>query len=184
MPTALIYVIDMAKRDEYPTLKNFIAKAGYDVRTAVGSRDVNVNYQVDLETAGDEEVEKLAAEYDLLALAGGYKMYYHVLKKRPPLKNWDLNINIERLNALVTRFSKNDRLVVAPLAVPGYLAQLGLLRGKNATVYPITELIRILRENGANFVNQHVVKDRGVVTVDDITTVGEKEFLAAFRETA
>jgi putative intracellular protease/amidase len=72
---------------------------------------------------------------------------------------------------------------VAPLAVPGYLAQLGLLRGREATVYPTTELIRILREGGAKFVNRQVVKSGGVVTVKDITTTGEKEFIKVFRET-
>jgi protease I len=36
MPNALIYVIDMAKREEYSMLKNFLAKAGYDVKKRRG----------------------------------------------------------------------------------------------------------------------------------------------------
>jgi hypothetical protein len=43
MPNALIYVVDMAKREEYWTLKNFLIRAGYNVKSAVGSRDVNIN---------------------------------------------------------------------------------------------------------------------------------------------
>jgi len=76
MPNALIYVIDMAKREEYSVLKNFLAKAGYDVRTAIGSRDTNINYDVDLMDMPRDEVAELAEKFDLLALAGGYKIYY------------------------------------------------------------------------------------------------------------
>lgn len=182
MPNALIYVIDMAKREEYSTLKNFLTKAGYSAKSAIGSRDVNINYDVDLMTLSKEEVAKLADEFDLLALAGGYKIYYYVLKKKPPLKIWDLNIEVEKLDTLVEKFVKRGRLVVAPLAVPAYLAQLGLLKGRDATVYPITELIQILKENGANFVYRDVVKSGGVVTVKDITNTAERDFLEALRE--
>jgi putative intracellular protease/amidase len=183
MPNALIYVIDMAKREEYSVLKNFLAKAGYDVRTAIGSRDTNINYDVDLMDMPRDEVAELAEEFDLLALAGGYKIYYYVLRKKPPLKIWDLNIDVDKLNALVEQFFKSGKLLVAPLAVPGHLAQLGFLKGRDATVYPTTELVRILKDNGARFVNRQVVRDKNVITVKDVTAVGEKEFLSVFRET-
>jgi len=182
MPNALIYVIDVAKREEYSVLKNFLAKAGYDVRTAIDSRDVNINYDVDLMAMSHDEVAGLAEKFDLLALAGGYKIYYYVLRKKPPLKIWDLNIDVDKLNALVERFLKTGKLLVAPLAVPGHLAQLGFLKGREATVYPTTELVKILRDNGAVFVNRQVVWDKNVITVKDITAVGEKEFLSVFRE--
>ncbi|MGB9705393.1 MAG: DJ-1/PfpI family protein [Pyrobaculum sp.] len=183
MPKALIFVIDMAKREEYSVLKNFLTKAGYEVKSAVGSRDVNINYDVDFMTMSADDAAKIADEYDLLGLAGGYKIYYHVLGKKPPLKMWDLNIDLAKLNAVIDKFHREGKTVVAPLAVPGYLAQLGLLRGKEATVYPTTELIKILREGGAKFVNRQVVRSGGVVTAKDITTTSEKEFIEVFRET-
>ncbi|RFA96862.1 DJ-1/PfpI family protein [Pyrobaculum aerophilum] len=183
MPKALIFVIDMAKREEYSVLKNFLTKGGFEAVAAVGSRDVNINYNIDFMTMSVNQVAKVAEEFDLLALAGGYKIYYHVLRKKPPLKIWDLNIDLEKLNALIQHFYKTGKTIIAPLAVPGYLAQLGLLKGKDATVYPITELIKILRDNGANFVNKPVVKSGGVITAKDITTTGEKEFLTILRET-
>jgi len=182
MPNALIYVIDVAKSEEYSVLKNFLAKAGYDVRSAIGSRDVNINYDVDLMTMPRDKVTELAEKFDLLALAGGYKIYYYVLRKKPPLKMWDLNIDVDKLNALVERFFKRGKLLVAPLAVPGHLAQLGFLKDREATVYPTTELVKILRDNGARFVNRQVVRDENVITVKDVTAVGEKEFLSVFRE--
>jgi len=182
MPNALIYVVDMAKREEYSTLKNFLAKAGYDVKSAVGSRDVDINYDVDLMSMSQDEAVRLAEEYDLFAVVGGYKIYYHVLRKKPPLKIWDLNIDMDKLNAMIERFFKTGRLLVAPLAVPGHLAQLTLLKGREATVYPTTELVNILRNNGVKFVNRNVVRDKNVITVKDVTTVGEKEFLSVFRE--
>jgi putative intracellular protease/amidase len=182
MPKALIFVIDIAKREEYSVLKNFLTRAGYEVRSAIGSRDVNINYDVDFMSMSADDVAKIADEYDLLGLAGGYKIYYHVLGRKPPLKIWDLNIDLGKLNIIIEKFHREGKTVVAPLAVPGYLAQLGLLRGREATVYPTTELIKILREGGAKFVNRQVVRSGGVVTVKDITTTGEKEFIEVFRE--
>lgn len=182
MPNALIYIIDITKREEYSTLKNFIAKAGFTTKTAIGSRDVNANYDIDLMNIAKESVDRLAEVFDLLALVGGYKIYYYVLRKRPPLKIWDLDIDLNVLNTMVESFSKNGKLLVAPLAVPAYLAQLGLLKGRNATVYPTTELVKILKENGVNFINENIVKDKNIITVKDITTIGKKEFLSAFRE--
>ena len=182
MPKALIYVIDTAKRDEYPTLKNFLMKGGYEVSVAVGSRDVNVNYTVDLMTLPSDKLSALFEEYDAFALVGGFKMYYHVLQKKPPLKTWDLNIDKERLAQLVVEFNKRGKLLIAPMAVPAYVAQLGLLSGRDATVYPVTELIKILRDNKANFVNRQIVRSRNIITVKDITTTSEKEFLTILRE--
>lgn len=182
MSKALVFVIDMAKREEYSVLKNYLTRAGYEVRSAVGSRDVNINYDIDLMAMPANEVAKIADEYDLLGLAGGYKIYYHVLGKKPPLKIWDLNIDLGKLNAIVEKFHKTGKTIVAPLAVPGYLAQLGLLRGREATVYPTTELIKILRDGGAKFVNRQVIRSGGIVTVKDITVTSEKEFIEVFRE--
>jgi putative intracellular protease/amidase len=184
VPKALILVIDTAKREEYSVLKNFLIKAGYEVRSAIGSRDVNINYDVDFISMSSDDIAKIVDEYDLLGLAGGYKIYYHVVGKKPPLKIWDLNIDLEKVNTVIEKFHREGKTVVAPLAVPGYLARLGLLRGKKATVYPTTELIRILKEGGAEFVNRQVVRSGNVVTVKDITTTSEKEFIEVFRETA
>ncbi|MEZ0319025.1 MAG: DJ-1/PfpI family protein [Pyrobaculum sp.] len=183
MPNALIYVIDTAKKEEYSVLKNFLLKAGYDVRTAIGSRDVNVNYDIDLMALPVDEVQKLAQNFDLLATAGGFKMYYYVLKKKPPLKTWDLNIDVDKLEKLVEGFYREGRFLLAPLAVPAYVAQLGLLKGHDATVYPTTELIKILVNNGVNFIKKPIVKSKNVITIKDVTTLGEKEFLTALRET-
>lgn len=183
MPNALIYVIDTAKKEEYSVLKNFLLKAGYDVRTAIGSRDVNVNYDIDLMAMSVDDAQRLAENFDLLALAGGFKIYYYVLKKKPPLKIWDLNIDVDKLGKLVEGFYKGGRSLLAPLAVPAYVAQLGFLKGHTATVYPTTELIKILTDNGVKFVNKPIVKSRNVITIKDVTTLGEKEFLATLRET-
>ncbi|MEM1518666.1 MAG: DJ-1/PfpI family protein [Pyrobaculum sp.] len=183
MPKALIYVIDTAKREEYSTLKNFLTKAGYLVKSAIGSKDVNLNYDIDLEAISKDEMSKLYEEFDLVALAGGYKIYYYVLKKKPPLKIWDFNIDVNKLNILLESFINNKKTVVAPLATPAYLAQIGYLKGREATVYPTTELIYILKENGVKFVNKDIVKSDMFITIKDVTKTAEKDFLATLRET-
>jgi putative intracellular protease/amidase len=184
MQKALIYVIDTSKREEYSTLKNFALRAGFDAKTAVGAIDVNVNYDVELMQRSPEEAASLASEFDMLALIGGYKAYYLAVKKKPPLKSWDLNIDTGKLNALIRAFSDSGKLVVAPFAMPAYLARLGLLKGRSATVYPTTELILLLREGGANFMNRQIVRDGNIITIKDLTLLSEKDFMAVFREAA
>lgn len=179
---ALIYVIDMAKREEYSVMKNYLIKAGYNVKIAIGSYDVNMNYDIDLIGKSVDFAAGLADEFDTFALVGGYKIYYTVLNKKPPLKIWDLNIDRNILDVIIREFNRSGKTIVAPLAVPGYIAQLGILKGRNATVYPTTELIKILRDNGANFVNSAAVKDGNIITVKDITAVSEKEFLKVVRK--
>ncbi|WP_243678704.1 hypothetical protein [Vulcanisaeta distributa] len=40
-----------------------------------------------------------------------------------------------------------------------------MLRGRKATVYPTTDLINILRNNGVDYVNEDFVIDNNVVTL-------------------
>lgn len=181
MPRGLIYVIDDV-RGEYPTLKSYLKAAGYEVEVAVGARDVNVNYDVDISAV--EDVATLANSYDLYAIAGGYKIYYFVTGKRPPTKRMDLAIDTQKLEALTRSFRAAGKPIIAPLAAPAYLAKLGLLANLKATVYPVTDLIRILRESGVKFTNNAVERDGGIITIKDIAKISQKDFVQALREGA
>ncbi|MFN3804374.1 MAG: DJ-1/PfpI family protein [Pyrobaculum sp.] len=178
---SLICVLDAT--EEYSISKNILLQAGFEVKSAVASHDVNINYDIDLAAAPREKVVELTREFDMFALLGGYKMYYHLLGKKPPLKTWRLDVDIEKLDMLTTEFYRGGKVIVAPLAVPAYMAKLGLLKGRDATVYPTTELIKILRENQVNFVNKPVVKSGNFITIKNVETVGGKELLNIFRET-
>lgn len=174
---ALIYVIDTSLVGEYPAVKS--AMRNYHPQTAVESHDVEINYDIDLTAMSAEEIARLAGEFDILAVVGGYRMYYYVLNRKPPLKF----VNVNKAEMLVREFYKSGKTLVAPLAVPAYLAKLGLLAGRDATVYPTTELIKVLLEGKANFVNKPIVKSGNVVTVKNVKNTSEKEFLEIIRET-
>lgn len=181
MARGLIYVIDDAK-GEYATLKSYLASKGYELFTAVGARDVNVNYDIDLKNITN--LDELIKNYDIFILIGGYKMYYFVTNKKPPTKKMELAIDISQLAELTKGFIKMGSAVIAPLATPAYLALLGSLTGLRATVYPITDLIRILKNNNVIYENKPIVKDKNIITIKDVKKISDKELIEILREGA
>lgn len=181
MAKGLVYVIDDAG-GEYATLKSYLASKGYELSTAVGARDVNVNYDIDLKNITN--IDNLIKDYDIFILIGGYKMYYFVTNKKPPTKKMELAIDVNQLAELTKGFIKMGSTVVAPLAVPAYLALLGSLAGLRATVYPTTDLINILKNNNAIYENKPIIKDKNIITIKDIKKISNKELIETLREGA
>ena len=50
--------------------------------------------------------------------------------------------------SILDELIKEDKVIIAPFIVPAYIAKLGYLKGRKCTVYPVTDLINILIENG------------------------------------
>jgi len=170
---ALVYVIDTSLRGEYSAVVQLLKGLGYEVVPATTRPLVNINPRVELR---EDNVGKLAEEYDLLALVGGYSIFYEVTRKKPPRRDWENVVDSNVTRNLVERFI-GGKTLLAPFMVPALLALYGYLRGRKATVYPLTELIRILVENGANFVNKPYVVDGGVITVKDVRRINIKELV-------
>ena len=61
-------------------------------------------------------------------------------------------------------FAAAGKLVAAICAAPSALAALGLLAGKQATVYPGAELIQALEAGGARYTGAPVTVDGRVIT--------------------
>lgn len=179
MAKGLVYVIDDA-HGEYATLKSYLASRGYELFTAVGARDVNVNYDIDLKNISD--INELIKNYDMYILIGGYKMFYFVTNKKPPTKKTELAIDTSQLAELTKGFTKAGAVVIAPLATPAYLASQGLLSGLKATVYPVTELIKILKENNVIYYNEPIIRDKNIITIKDVKKITEKELAETLRE--
>lgn len=171
---ALIYVMDTSLKGEYSTVVQLLGGAGYDIDVAVARADVEVNPSIELE--GDR-LEGLAERYSLLALVGGYATFYVITGKRPPRRDWKRVANPTMLRKLVGEFVGRKKTVLAPFMTPALIASYGYLKGRKATVYPLTELIRVLVENGAIFVNEPYVSDGGIVTVKNIRETNIKELV-------
>ncbi len=159
-------MLDLSWKGEYSMTVQALRESGIEVDSAIVVPDANINYRYDFFTEAEKyDLEKLVPEYDLVAVVGGYRMYYIVTEKKFPSRKLETQINMQVLENVVKIAHANNRIIVAPLAVPAYLAKLGLLRGRKATVYPTTDLIQILEQNGATFVNVPAVRDGHIVTM-------------------
>ena len=150
-------------------IKQALVESNYEVEVAIGSLDVNVNY--DYEFIDDVDVEVLK-KFDLVAIVAGYRMYYYVTGKKVPKRTLEIKWKESTLRKFVDSVFNLNKVIVAPFIVPAYLAKLGYLKGRKCTVYPTTDLIQILIENGAEYINELVVKDGNVITMK-IPTVQE-----------
>ncbi len=68
----------------------------------------------------------------------------------------------EQALALAHDFEKAGKIVAAICIAPVILANAGILRGKHATVWPSEGAN--LREKGANYANEDVVRDKRIIT--------------------
>ncbi len=157
----LITVIDDRYRGEYSMIRQALREANLDVDVAC-VEDINVNATYVI--TNGISIDKLC-DFDGLAIIGGYRMYYAVTGKKPPRRNLNLSISLSIVENIVKHYYDKDKLIIAPLAVPALLAKMKILEGKEATVYPTTDLIRILSENGVIFKNVPVVKNGNVITM-------------------
>ncbi|MEM3126540.1 MAG: DJ-1/PfpI family protein [Candidatus Woesearchaeota archaeon] len=64
------------------------------------------------------------------------------------------------------KFEKQNKLVGAICYSGAVLAKAGITRGKKSTVWKSEETIRILKENGVNFVDEDVVVDGNIITAN------------------
>jgi 4-methyl-5(b-hydroxyethyl)-thiazole monophosphate biosynthesis len=114
--------------------------AGLQEGAIEGSRGVNV--------IPDRSIDKVALEeVAAVILPGGSPGYINLGRDR-------------RVRDLVTRAFEEGRIVAAICGAPTVLADLGILKGKKATVYPGKEA----ELTGAEPVNERLVVDGTVVT--------------------
>ena len=92
-----------------------------------------------------------AAQYDALAIAGGAGSPDHLWDDAP-------------LRALVQAFHRAGKPVAAICLSGAVLARAGVIRGRRATVYPVTRAILELKRAGSTYVAEPVVVDGPVIT--------------------
>ncbi|OYT26409.1 MAG: hypothetical protein B6V02_01775 [Thermoprotei archaeon ex4572_64] len=80
---------------------------------------------------------------------------------------------IDLVGNLAEQFLVKDKYVAAICAAPAILAKADLLRNVKATCYPATELIQILKDHNAIYVDKPVVIDDHVITSQSPETVND-----------
>ena len=146
----MVYVLDDSVKGEYSSAVQIARELGWDVDVYVDSPFAKAN----------PTVSDVGPGYDALIIVGGYAMYYAVTGYKAPRREWSVKPSRD-----LAKIAAEAKLVIAPLAAPAYLAKLGLLSGRRATVLPTTDLITILQESGAIFERGPVVRDGPFVTV-------------------
>jgi PfpI family intracellular protease len=92
-----------------------------------------------------------ATDYDAIVIVGGTGVISSL---------WD----DKDLRNLIKEADKENKLIAAICAAPPILARAGLLKNKKATMFPWSDGIKELTQNGANYVDQEVVVSGNIVT--------------------
>lgn len=143
----------------YDTLKQ--CNASISILAANKTIDITYNYYI-----MNVNFTALAEDYDMLIIIGGPGVYMRVTGQvNDPA--------IDLVGNLAEQFLVKDKYVAAICAAPAILAKADLLRNVKATCYPATELIQILKDHNAIYVDKPVVIDDHVITSQSPETVND-----------
>lgn len=145
---------------EFNPVCNTLRRAGAKVDVLAINRTVDVKYTYYIMDIKDK-LEQIADEYDAIVLIGGPGVYERVIGKIS-----DPGMPI--LMKLCKIFYQKGKLIAAICAAPGILAKAGLLKGKEATCFPDSNLINILKANEVKYVSNKAV----VISGNIMTSVG------------
>ncbi|WP_277408514.1 DJ-1/PfpI family protein [Lacrimispora xylanisolvens] len=114
------------------------------VSTALGLNGTTYNTDIMISNAK-------ATDYDAIVIVGGTGVISSL---------WD----DKDLRNLIKEADKEKKTIAAICAAPPILARAGLLKNKKATMFPWSDGIKELTQNGANYVDEEVVVSGNIVT--------------------
>ncbi len=161
----LVVVFENYQPMELGPVRNALTKCKAKVSILAVNRTVGIGYDYYiLDVKG--RLGELAESYDGIVIIGGPGVYVRVVGEvRDP--------GLDVLEQLCREFDKRGKLVAAICAAPGVLARAGVLEGRRATCYPDSRLISLLKEGGAEYVSERVVRDGNVITSVGPETAGD-----------
>jgi len=160
MKKILMVVAQQGFRDEELIIpKEVFEKAGFQVMVAsksrtraFGSKGASIMPDLAIHEANPDY-------FDALVIVGG---------PGSPILAEDKNVL-----SLINGAQEKGKVVGAICLGPMALARAGALSGKNATVFPDREAIRVLRDSGARFLDQAVIRDGKVVCANGPEAAGQ-----------
>ncbi len=81
--------------------------------------------------------------------------------------------NNQRVLDMIKQAYEGGRVIAAICLSGAVLANAGILKGKNATVFTSPDAIRVLKDKGANYIKQDVVVDGKIVTAEGPREAGK-----------
>lgn len=152
---AMIVAFRNFRDEEYFIPKEIFEKAGMKVITVSTEKGTAIGAG-----GGDTEVDLVLDElniddFDAIIFVGGPGAYKY--------------IEDEMAHRIAKEAVKKEKVLGAICIAPTILARAGVLAGKNATVWSSVldkSPIRLLKENGANYLEKNVVVDGKIITAN------------------
>ncbi len=152
MANAVIFFAQGLEECEGLVTVDILRRAGVTVTVAAVGGSVDIVSSHGVRITADAPAEGLDyAAFDAAILPGGMPGTLHL----------KADATVRRV---CTDYAAAGKTVAAICAAPSALAAFGLLRGKNATVYPGADLIAALQEGGAAYTAAPVTQDGRIIT--------------------
>ena len=140
---------------EFETLRSTATEV-----TVIGAGNLTSGYDVRIEDVKPSDIRG----YDAVIFTGGSGLYRRV-------KSGRVDRDLEMAAGIAESASRSGKIIGAICAAPAIPAMAGLLRGRNATIYPGLE--GVLSENGARYVKGDVVVSGRIVTASTPESAGK-----------
>lgn len=152
---AMVVAFSNFRDEEYFIPKEIFEKVGIEVNTVSEKKGIAIgagggDTKVDL-TLDELNVD----EFDAIVFVGGPGAYKYIEE--------------EKAHRIAKEAVEKGKILAAICIAPAILAKAGVLAGKNATVWSSVldkSPIRLLKENGANYVDKNVVVDGKIITAN------------------
>jgi len=158
---ALFILMPGGFRDEEFTVpKERLENAGVEV-TVAGLREGECKGMLGMSYTPDTTVDEVSVDdFDAIVIPGGSGSPAHL---------WDN----QKVHQMVRDAYGKGKVVAIICLAPVALANAGLLEGKNATVSSSSNAPEILKEKGANYLDEDVVVDGNIITAKGPAAAGE-----------
>ena len=158
---ALFVLMPEGFRDEeFAVPKEKLESAGVEV-TVAGLREGKCSGMLGMTYTPETTVDEVSVDdFDAIVIPGGSGSPAHL---------WDN----PRVHQLAKDAYDKGKVVAIICLAPVALAKAGLLEGKNATVSSSSNAPDILKEKGANYLDEDVVVDGNIITARGPATAGE-----------
>ncbi|MCX6738351.1 MAG: DJ-1/PfpI family protein [Candidatus Parcubacteria bacterium] len=162
MKIAIIIAFRNFRDEEYFIPKQAFINAGFEVSTVSSQKGTAIGGsggEADIDIVLDEIN---ISEFDAIMFVGGPGAYKY--------------IDDEKVLNIIQEMVKQEKLLAAICIAPAILATAGVLQGRKATIWSSVmdkKPIKVLQENGAEYVDKPVVCDGNIITANGPSAVNE-----------
>jgi len=160
MKALFILMPDGFRDEEFAVPKEKLESAGVEV-TVAGLEEGECSGMLGMTYTPETTIDNVSVDdFDAIVIPGGSGSPQHL---------W----NSPKVHQMVRDAHGKGKVVAIICLAPVALAKAGLLEGKNATVSSSSNAPEILKEKGANYLDEDVVVDGNIITARGPAAAGE-----------